>query len=486
MTARRIVLSSGADQAGFRRALRLLVAEDAPADAVTWETGGTPGLFGETRCSQAPPIALPRDAVALIDSVVCHRDPERYALLHAFVRRLLQGERDLLDVASDPLVHRLGRMRKAVARDIHKMHAFLRFRRADGPDGSERYAAWFEPAHFILEAAAPFFVERFGALVWSILTPVGALHWDGTRLAQAPAAARPDIPEDGFEAGWRDYYMSTFNPARLNLSAMRSEMPRKYWHNMPETAVIPSLVRDAPARVRAMLDREAAMPVRKDPTKAVAAMADQGPKTLAELNAIIAASAPLVPGGGRAVLGEGPLDACIACVGEQPGDVEDMEGRPFVGPAGQLLDRALAEAGIDRGRIYLTNAVKHFKFEQRGKRRIHQKPTTGEVKHYRWWLMQELDFVQPRLVVALGATAVLALAGKAIPITRARGPAMLGARPGYITVHPAYILRLPDAAARAHAYRDFVADLGRARTQASEAAGRPLTAEPQAPTSARD
>ena len=110
-------------------------------------------------------------------------------------------------------------------------------------------------------------------------------------------------------------------------------------------------------------------------------------------------------------------------VGEQPGDQEDLQGRPFVGPAGQLLDRALAEAGIDREQAYLTNAVKHFKFEQRGKRRIHQKPTAGEVKHYRPWLMKELELVGPRLVVALGATAVLALAGKAMPITRARGRA---------------------------------------------------------------
>jgi DNA polymerase len=141
-------------------------------------------------------------------------------------------------------------------------------------------------------------------------------------------------------------------------------------------------------------------------------MADAEPKSLEELNRIIAASEPLVPGATRAVLGEGPIGAPIAFVGEQPGDQEDLQGRPFVGPAGQLLNTAMGEAGIDRDATYVTNAVKHFKFEQRGKKRIHQKPTAGEVKHYRWWLDKELGFVMPRLTVALGATAGRALTGR--------------------------------------------------------------------------
>src|SRR3954447_20974488 len=164
------------------------------------------------------------------------------------------------------------------------------------------------------------------------------------------------------------------------------------------------------------------------------------PKSLEELNAQIAAADPLVRGATRAVLGEGPVDASVALVGEQPGDQEDLQGRPFVGPSGRLLDRAMAEAGLDRQRVYVTNAVKHFKFEQRGKRRIHQKPTAGEVRHYRWWLDQELRLVHPSVVVAMGATAVLALAGKSLPIGRFRGPAELQGRKGYITVHPSYLL----------------------------------------------
>lgn len=187
------------------------------------------------------------------------------------------------------------------------------------------------------------------------------------------------------------------------------------------------------------------------------------PETLDELNAIIAASKPLVAGATRAVLGEGPIGAVVAFVGEQPGDQEDRQGRPFVGPAGQLLDRAMADVGLDRKSVYVTNAVKHFKYEQRGKRRIHQKPTAGEVRHYRWWLDQELRLVHPRLIVALGATAVLALAGKPLPIARSRGPADLQGRAGYITVHPSYLLRMPDPAAKEQGYREFVGDLRRIR-----------------------
>jgi len=183
---------------------------------------------------------------------------------------------------------------------------------------------------------------------------------------------------------------------------------------------------------------------KRNPEKAVAAMADQDPKTLEALNSLIAASEPMVTGGTRAVLGEGPLGADIAFVGEQPGDQEDLEGRPFVGPAGAMLDRAMREVGIDRSKVYVTNAVKHFKYEQRGKRRLHQSPTAGEVKHYRWWLTRELDFVAPKLVVALGATAVLALTGKALPVTKVRGPHELGGHKGFITVHPSYLLRIPD------------------------------------------
>ncbi|MFT3731062.1 MAG: UdgX family uracil-DNA binding protein [Hyphomicrobium sp.] len=187
-------------------------------------------------------------------------------------------------------------------------------------------------------------------------------------------------------------------------------------------------------------------------------------RSLAALNEAMAAEGPKVEGGKRAVFGQGPIGSALAFVGEQPGDQEDLQGRPFVGPAGQLLDRALAEAGIDRAECYVTNAVKHFKFQQRGKRRIHQKPTLGEVKHYRWWLMKELEFVHPHLVVALGGTAAYALAGAPVTIGKSRGPADFGAFKGFITVHPSSLLRIREDDERQAAFAHFVRDLKAAKT----------------------
>jgi DNA polymerase len=463
----RIVLREGADLEGFRDAARRLVARQAPPEAVLWGTQAE-AFFGADLPEAAPPLALPRPAAALIETVICHRDPARYALLYTLIWRLLHGERHLPEVASDPLMHRLETMRKAVHRDLHKMHAFLRFREVADPDGAERYVAWFEPDHHILEAAAPFFIERFRGLAWSILTPLGALHWNREALSFGPPARRQDAPDsDAFETAWQGYYESVFNPARANPKAMRTHMAKKYWRNMPETQAIPALIRAAPARMREMIEKEAAMPAKRDPVKAVAAMAEQEPRSLKALNRIIAAAEPLVPGADHAVLGEGPEGATIAFVGEQPGDQEDREGRPFVGPAGRLLNQAMEETGIDRSQVYVTNAVKHFKFEQRGKKRIHQKPTTGEVKRYRWWLMKELDFVKPKLVVALGSTAALALAGKPVSVTKARGKARFEDFEGYITVHPSYLLRIPDAAAKEEAYQAFCNDLKRIKKLAA-------------------
>jgi DNA polymerase len=162
----------------------------------------------------------------------------------------------------------------------------------------------------------------------------------------------------------------------------------------------------------------------------------------------------------QTVFGEGPAHAQIVLVGEQPGDQEDLAGKPFVGPAGKLLDGALDEAGIERAKVYVTNAVKHFKFAPRGKRRIHSKPNAGGIQACRWWLERELAALKPRLVVALGATAAQALSGHAVSVMKQRGreTPLMGVR-GMITVHPSYLLRIPDAADKAAEYRKFVADL---------------------------
>jgi DNA polymerase len=214
------------------------------------------------------------------------------------------------------------------------------------------------------------------------------------------------------------------------------------------------------------LDREVQTSSKRQPP--AAAPGHEPPATLAALNDQILESPPPAHFSPRAVLGEGPVGATIALVGEQPGDREDLEGRPFVGAAGQLLDKALAEAGIRRGETYVTNAVKNFKYRQVGKRRIHQTPTSGEIRHYRWWLGRELDFIYPRLVVALGSTATEAMAGQPLPVMKNRGPTdKFTPWPGFITVHPSSLLRHPGAAARTEAFAAFVGDLARARAMAT-------------------
>jgi len=452
-----VCLKPGADLNGFRLAVRWLVARKIEPGAIFWSDAA--GLFAQVQPEDDSPLTLSRAVSDMVSHIVCHSDPERFALLYELIWRFTHGETHLCEVHSDPLIYRLERMEKSVRRDLHKMHAFVRFRKVER-QGDERFISWFEPAHFIVEASAGFFVERFTSLDWAILTPKGSLHWDRTRLTVGPPAEAGDAaPDDVFEDGWRRYYESTFNPARLNPDLMRSYMAKKYWRNLPEAKSILELIRQAPSRVRQMVQRETQMPRKRDPVKAVERMRDQAPRSLAALNRLIVEAAPMVKGGTRAVLGEGPLHPSLMLVGEQPGDVEDIEGRPFVGPAGKLLDRALAEAGIERSQVYITNAVKHFKFEQRGKRRLHAKPNAGEVKHYRWWLQKELDLVRPRVVVALGATAVLALKGKALPVGKNRGRADFEGRCGFITVHPSYLLRMPDEHERQRAFRDFAHDL---------------------------
>jgi uracil-DNA glycosylase len=170
---------------------------------------------------------------------------------------------------------------------------------------------------------------------------------------------------------------------------------------------------------------------------------------------------PLWKGATQAVFGEGPLGAEIMLIGEQPGDREDREGHPFVGPAGQLLDRALVDAGVERKRVYVTNAVKHFKFKPRGKRRLHKRPNASEIKICRRWLFNEIEALHPRLIVALGATAAQSLAGHAIPVQSNRGAVMdfeNGLRV-FITIHPSALLRLQDEEEKHSGYARFVNDL---------------------------
>lgn len=458
------VLAAPDDVAGWREAARALWCAAVTPERARFRIAGEGAALFDAEPIPPPTRPAPRVPAGFLDlaeKAGLHSDAERFALLYRVLWRL-QEQRGLLEIATDPDIARLAGMAKNVRRDAHKLHAFLRFREIAAEDGP-RYVAWFEPSHHILRAEAGFFVRRFAQLRWSILTPALCAHWDGAAVAFTPGALRTDAPaEDAKEELWLAYFAAIFNPARLKPAAMRAEMPRKYWKNLPEAALIPQLIAGAPARVAAMVAHgvTAPTPQPQSPRRIATESSVTSPAGLAaELAACRAC--PLHAAATQPVPGEGPPDAALMFVGEQPGDEEDLAGRPFVGPAGRLFDRACAEAGIDRAAAYVTNAVKHFKFIPRGKRRIHQKPDAGEVEHCRPFLARELALVRPRLVVALGATAAAALTGRSVAVTRERGRVLAG-RGGervFITVHPSFLLRLPGEAERAAEYARFVADL---------------------------
>ena len=464
-----IILDSETDFDGWRKAARKLAQNGVKPEDVSWSVhGNEPGLF-EMSTATAPleerpgSFNVPARFIELAQAAILHRDGERFALLYHLLRRLLDHH-DLLDIATDADVSRVKAMAKAVHRDEHKMHAFVRFREV-GREREARYIAWFEPEHHIVELAAPFFARRFADMPWSILTSELCAHWDGHAVSFTPGVAKSEAPtDDRLEELWRRYYASIFNPARLKVKKMQTEMPRKYWRNLPEASMIKPLIESAGHTTDAMIGNEASEP-HKAQKRLEGAMprkkaASSDLETLRE-EAASCRACPLWKNATQTVFGEGPTHARVMLVGEQPGDKEDLAGHPFVGPAGQMLDRALEEAGIDRATVYVTNAVKHFKFVPRGKIRLHQKPATPEIRACRPWYERELAAVKPQLVVALGATAAQCVLGKITPINKNRGHLIdLDEEiEALVTVHPSYLLRLPDEDAKKREYRRFVEDL---------------------------
>jgi DNA polymerase len=470
-----ITLDSETDFEGWRKAARSLVLHEIKPTDVSWiMQGDASELFAPT--AETLPLETPRATfsvsakfVELAQSAILHRDPERFAILYRLLWRL-RGQHHLLDAATDPDVALVTAMAKAVRRDEHKMHAFVRFREV-GREQKSHYVAWFEPEHHIVELAAPFFARRFADMPWSILTPDGCAHWDGHAISITPGVSKADAPtEDRLEETWRRYYASIFNPARLKVKAMQTEMPKKYWRNLPEASLIKPLIASAERTTGAMIANAATEPhksqKRQEPSmtnrrEALRGDIETGAIATLREEAAGCRACPLWKDATQTVFGEGPPHARIMLVGEQPGDKEDLAGKPFVGPAGQMLDRALQEAGIDRSKVYVTNAVKHFKFVPRGKIRLHQKPATPEIRACRPWYERELAAIKPALVVAMGATAAQSVFGRITPINKNRGQliALEHGIQALVTVHPSYLLRLPDADAKAREYERFVDDL---------------------------
>ena len=467
-----ISLDHETDFSGWRDAARALAANNIAPDDVTWTVAGRDaGLFSPSALPAFDPeqsFNVPAAFLQFAKTAILNRNPERFASLYRLLWRLRTHPR-LMDAATDADVARVQSLAKEVRRDEHKMHAFVRFREF-GKGDDFRFVAWFEPDHHIVELAAPFFERRFADMAWSILTPDRCAHWDGRKTVFTPGAVKNDAPSsDPLEDIWRTYYANIFNPARLKIKAMQAEMPKKYWRNLPEASLIDPLIAKAGRTMQAMIDNEAPMPRaspqrKEEPMTSPSVHAKSGSLATLRAEASDCRACHLWKDATQTVFGEGPDHAPIMLVGEQPGDKEDLAGKPFVGPAGQMLNRALEEAGIDRDNVYVTNAVKHFKFVPRGKIRLHQKPNTPEIRACRQWYERELAAVRPALVVAMGATAAQSVFGKITQIGKNRGRLIDLAEAGadtkaLVTVHPSYLLRLPDEDAKAREYANFVKDL---------------------------
>jgi probable DNA metabolism protein len=484
-----VTLQGPADLEGFRRAARALLAQQMLPEQVSWHSSDAPvqDIFASGMAEaaaaataihnaafkDAPPVSVPPEFVTLCETAILHSDANRFGLLYRILWRLVH-EPALRHDPLDADMVKAQQMAQAVRRDMHKMKAFVRFRTVQDetfrshPEGGPLHVAWFEPEHHIVEAIAPFFARRFTQMRWAVLTPERSAQWDGAQLSFGPGASKSDAPPpDAGEKLWLTYYENIFNPARLKLKMMQKEMPRKYWHNLPEAALIAPLAAGAHERSARMVDEAAAGPKRRLPAikmlpVTMAADEDTPVRSLSKLRDLTnhCRECPIGACATQSVCGEGPLRAKFMFVGEQPGDQEDLQGRPFVGPAGQLLDRALDELGIQRGQVFVSNAVKHFKYELRGKRRIHKTPTQREAAACQHWLDDEIAMVQPRLLVALGATAARSLMGRAVPVMANRGQVLTreDGRKVLVTLHPSALLRVPSEE-RDTAYAAWLADL---------------------------
>jgi probable DNA metabolism protein len=493
-------LDSDDDAAGFRAAARQLLRARVAPERVRWTVAraaaadlfdGGEGDAGDDAAPDASPdaspeaagaglpVTLPAPLIDLIDQAALHADRDRHALLYRLAWRLLH-EPALRHDPLDPDRLRAEQMARAVRREMHKMTAFVRFRpisdTVDAGAGDRQgtrlshvsHVAWFEPEHHVVEATAPFFARRFAQMDWAILTPSRCVRWDGRELQFGPGARRDEAPgADAAEGLWLTYYQSIFNPARLKLAMMRKEMPRRYWKNLPEAVLIEPLARRAAERSGQMVEQGGSLPARRRGAASAALRQVPGVDEAQPLLMLedVGAGAercrrcPIGAHATQAVPGVGPAHARLMVVGEQPGDQEDLRGQPFVGPAGRLLDRAFERLGWPRETLYLTNAVKHFKFELRGQRRLHKTPAQQEAAACLHWLDSEVALVQPAAIVALGATAARSLLGRAVAVTSERGwHRRADGLPVLVTLHPAALLRMDPGDADA-AFDSWVADL---------------------------
>lgn len=387
------------------------------------------------------PVTVTPQFLRLAEAVAHSNALGKWDLLYRLLWRLTFENRKLLEVMTDDDVKAALDIQKQIKREVHKIHAFVRFERledANEPSG-ERYVAWMKTDHPCLKLAAPFFQRRFGDRTFSIFTPLESAHWDRRSLAYSEGVSLAPSRGESMDDLWKTYYKSTFNPARMNIPMMKKELPVRYWNALPEADIIRDLIQEAPERLRKMAKNQN---VRAEPPET---------RDLAVLDEALkkCTACPLYKTATHSVLGEGPSQARIMIIGEQPGDAEDLEGKPFRGPAGQLLDSMMREIGLDRSHVYVTNAVKHFKWKPvaGSKTRLHQRASGSEMHACKPWLEREIEAIRPEVIVCLGATAAQAVFGRLCKIGEFKGKVITDnpyAPHVVVSYHPSAVLRSID------------------------------------------
>ena len=455
------------DFESWRAVARGLLQRGVSPEQVIWVDGQQGTLFATeppelpTPGSAAPTLRVPKSFLERAEIACDHADGDRFALLYRLLWKLSHGAPLVLDDPLDPDTARLRKMQREVREEEHRMHAFVRFRQTKAPDGSPQLVAWYAPAHPVLTRVAPFFARRYPALHWTLMTPTATAQWDGESLTFGPGARSESAPrQDQIDSLFLAYYEHVFNPARSNVPVMKRHLTSRIRAQLPEGIESKRLALEAPQRVAKMNTK---------PSSAAAALLPEARDLESLANAASHCRAcPIGEHATRTVFGEGPRAARVMFVGEQPGDEEDLQGKPFVGPAGRLLDELLAQAGLERSEIYVTNAVKHFKFERLpNKRRLHSRPIRSEVEACRAWLLAEVEAVRPEIILCLGATAAQSFCGPQFRIQRDRGkPTSTPWAPFFLaTYHPSALLRAPDEAARVRMQSEVLADLGLVRAR---------------------
>ena len=426
----------------WRKNARSLLENKIHFNDVVWQATDSGSLFdfvSDSVGEKPSSITIPKEFIKQAHFVSAFRDETTWSLLYRLLYRIVYENKNILENPLDDDVLDFHRKIKLVNRDLHKMKAFVRFKEIKKNDES-LYMAWHRPDHRILKFSAPFFTDRFNGMNWVIFTEDESMSWINNELTFGPGISQKEAEAfDETEELWKTYYASIFNPARLKIKMMKKELPVRHWKTLPEAQLVDGLIKEAPNMVQEFYETQRTSAIASIPKNA---------SSLSELKtALPTCSACAICSKATApVMGEGPMNAEIVFVGEQPGNEEDIAGSPFVGPAGRLFMEALKKAEINRSDVYLTNAVKGFKWKESNGMRKHVNPSASEISACRPWVKKELEMIRPRVLVCLGASAAQSIFGKMMKVHESHGKVFQTSASDYTIIlpHLSAILRMPD------------------------------------------